>query len=290
MNRGVETGSVAMAVVIASSTFVLILFAGRPEVSSSVAVATELVDSICTDAIILASWLIILVNTVIDIDLAPRSSIPGRAAAGLVVDAIDTDGPIRTEVAGTVIDVGTNGAVAGKASIAHTVMRAFGVGTQRVGITVVSALALVNVGTSSSTGGNIPAVTAVSLRALAGMSGDGVGADGVGVAVMSGGGALIDIGTHLAISLVPSLACARVRPDGLVGAHSVHVAEGGIVRALVHILGTGGSGPVQLSVGGGADTGVVARSRLLLAFATVVAGVGVAVIGRHGRGRGRSRR
>lgn len=129
MTRGVETGGVGMAVVIASSTFVLILFASRPEVSSSVAIATKLVDSICTDAIILASWLAILVDAVIDVDLAPRPSIPGGAAAGVIADAINTGGPIRTEVAGTVIDVRTNGAIAGKAGIAHTVMRAFGVGT-----------------------------------------------------------------------------------------------------------------------------------------------------------------
>ena len=152
------------------------------------------------------------------------------------------------------------------------------------------ALALVNVSTSSSTGGNIPAIAAVPVLALAGMSRHDVGADGVGIALVRGGGTLVNVGADLAISLVPSLAGAGVRPDGLVGTVGVHVAEGGILRALIHVDGAGGSGPVQLSVGGGANTGVIAGSRLLLAFATVVAGVGIAVIGRHGRGRGRSRR
>ena len=121
------------------------------------------------------------------------------------------------------------------------------------------------------------------------MPGNFIEAVGIHIAIMSGGGTLINVGAVLAISLVPGIAPARVRPDGLVDALGFFVTNVGILRALVHVDGAGGSGPVQLSVGGGTDTRIVTGPGLLLAFA-IDTWVGVAVVGRHRGGSGRPRR
>ena len=250
---------------IASSTFVLILFASRPEVSSSVAIATELVDSICTDAIILASWLAILVDAVIDVDLTPSSGIASGTGTGVIANAIDTGGAICTEVAGTVIDVGTDGAIAGKAYIALARIRPLLVGTRRIGVTFVGALTLVDVGTSSSTGSDICTISSVSLRTLTRMSRNGVGTNSVGIAVMRGGSTLIDIGTDVTLSFVTLLARAHKR--------SIDVCTFGIVIAwtwvaltFVDVDSTVLSCPKFI-----ADARVVTDPDFILTFSTIFA-------------------
>jgi hypothetical protein len=98
------------------------------------------------------------------------------------------------------------------------------------------------------------------------MSRYGVGADGIDVAVVRGGGTLIDVGTDLAIPLVPGLARAGVRTHGLVRTDGVHVADGGILRTFVHILGTVLSCPEFV-----ADARVVTDPEFLLTFSTIFA-------------------
>jgi hypothetical protein len=61
-----------------------------PDVSSSVAITDKFINSIRTVAIVLAPWLTILVDAVIDVDFAPSSSITGGTGTCIVADAIDT--------------------------------------------------------------------------------------------------------------------------------------------------------------------------------------------------------
>ena len=79
-----------MAIVASIFAFVSLLMAPIPDVSSSFAITAEFTDSIRTSAVVLAPWLTILVDAVIDIDLTPRSGITGGTGTGVIVDTIDT--------------------------------------------------------------------------------------------------------------------------------------------------------------------------------------------------------
>ena len=109
---------------------------------------------------------------------------------------------------------------------------------------------------------------------------------------MGGLFALVDFSTSV---LDGAIALVAIRASAFVASVKV-LAIGGSVAdalngiALVHVDGAGGSGPVQLSVGGGTDTRIVTGPGLLLALAAVLAGVGVAVVCRRGGGSGRPRR
>ena len=79
-----------MAIVASIGTFVSLLVTPIPDVSSSFAITAKFINSICTSAVVLAPWLTILVDAVIDIDLTPRSGITGGTGTGVIVDTIDT--------------------------------------------------------------------------------------------------------------------------------------------------------------------------------------------------------
>lgn len=189
-----------MAIVASIGAFISLLVAPIPDVSSSFAITAEFTDSIRTDAVVLAFGAAVIFDAVIDINLTPCSGITGGTGTGVIVDTIDAASSILAEVdrltsrIKAVINVGTasatldgvEDAIAGKATVAHTLVSSIGVGTRSIGIAAVGALlAFIDVGTSSTVlNRDVDAITTVASVARTCVATICIHAVGVDIAVM----------------------------------------------------------------------------------------------------------